>query len=141
MPVFKKPLALLITMLLSMLLAACATGPSGETFGSPIGEWREKFEMSLGSYQNAKLTILDESSGVYTGTHYPGKVEFHSIGEPREWKGYWINEDGRSACLETRSGSKFWGVTVFKFNESYNRYTGYWDFCGEGQQYSLEGYR
>ena len=123
------------------LLCGCATGPSGETFDSPIGEWSERFEMSMGSYQTAKLTIIDETSGVYSATNYPGKVEFYAVAEPREWQGHWINDSGSNACLEEKGGSKFWGDMVIRFNETYNRYNGYWNFCGEGTQYSLEGLR
>ena len=119
------------------LLAGCASGPSGESFDSPIGVWNEKWESSSGMMKPATLTIIDESRGAYT----PNGVEFHVKEEPRTWKGFWIMDTGSQACLEDKDGSPYWGETTFRFNETYNRYSGTWDMCGMGQKFSLAGRR
>ena len=48
------------------------------------------------------------------------------------------HEDGRIS-LSTRNRADEWGVTTFKFNESYTEFEGTWDYCGEGKKYAWSG--
>lgn len=120
-----------------LLIFGCATGPSGETYDSPIGKWLDTHETTLGSNKSERLTIVDDRSGTFPR----GRIEFYDTSQEREWKAYWILENGRYECAEEKGGSKYWGVQVFRFNQDFNRYTGYWDSCGEGQQYGARGTR
>lgn len=126
-----------LTLFSAMLIFGCATSPPGGTFDSPIGQWVDTHETVLGSSKSERLTIVDARSATFPN----GRIEFYDTGQQREWKGYWIIENGRYECAEKKSGSKYWGVQVFRFNQDYNRYTGYWNICGEGQQYGARGTR
>ena len=127
-------------MLLStILMVGCATGPSGMTFDSPIGEWSEKYEKKYGGHGVSRLTIIDEANAVYTNPI--GRIEFHTIDAQRKWTGYWILENSQNPCSVKKSGSLHWGENIYQFNETYNRYTGSWDNCGKGQKYTLSGVR
>ena len=122
------------------LMIGCATGPSGESFDSPIGKWSEQWE-SPGGTNTSRLTIFDETSGKYSPP-YDSRVEFHAIDRQRTWKGIWMNDGpGSNSCNEEKGGSKNWGETLYQFNETYNRYKGNWDFCGEGPKYATSGVR
>jgi hypothetical protein len=127
-------------LLTAVLQISCATGPSGEIFDSPIGQWTERFEMVNGSTSTAQLHIVDQNHATYTSPH-PGRIEFYAVDEQGLWKGYWINETGRYTCAEEKNGSRFWGESIYQFNETFNRYTGSWDACGEGHKYAVNGYR
>jgi hypothetical protein len=131
----------IMSILSALLLVSCATAPSGNNFDSPIGEWSERHETSLGSTQSARLTIIDETKGKYPNSI--GRVEFYAIDQQGRWKGYWINENesGPSRCSEEKSGSMFWGEQIYQFNEAYNQYTGTYDYCGEGQKFATKGSR
>ena len=137
-----------LAMLSISLLFGCATGPSGKVFESPIGEWTEYYEGSMGEIdvgaadgmtRTAKFAIIDENSGVYKRV----RVQFYAKDEQRRWRGFWIMNTASkyNLCPEKKEGSDFWGETVFQFNEAYNQYTGYWDRCGEGKKYAIRGVR
>lgn len=130
-----------ISILLTLTaLTGCASGPSGEAFDSPVGLWTERFEMVNASTHTAQVHIVDENHATYTSPH-PGRIEFYAVDEQGRWKGYWINQTGRYACAEEKNGSRYWGESIYRFNQTFNRYTGTWDVCGEGPNYALEGYR
>ena len=129
-------------VLSTSLIVSCASGPSGESFDSPIGVWSEKYESSTGvggGMKTAKFTIIDETEGMYPN----GRVMFYAIDEQRKWKGYWINDTGNKTvmCSDEKGGSPYWGEQIYQFNETYNQYTGTWDVCGEGQKYKTSGVR
>jgi hypothetical protein len=128
-----------LVLLSSILIVGCATGPSGMTFDSPIGEWNEKVEKKSGGHGASILTILDETKAIYTNPS--GRIEFHTIDAKRKWTGYWILENSHNPCSEKKSGSLHWGETIYQFNETYNQYTGTWDNCGAGRKYKLSGVR
>ena len=128
-----------LVLLSTILIVGCATGPSGMTFDSPIGEWSEKVEKKSGGHGVSRLTILDETNAVYTNPN--GRIEFHTIDAQRKWTGYWILENSQNPCSEEKSGSLHWGENIYQFNETYNRYTGSWDNCGKGRKYKLSGVR
>ena len=132
----------IIVLFSTILLASCATKPSGQTFDSPVGMWNEKHKTKSGKSQASKVTIIDETRGTFT---YPGagagRLEFFSTEDQRTWMGYWILESGLYPCSTEKGGSPFWGEQIFHFNETYNQYTGTWDSCGEGTKYSAKGIR
>jgi hypothetical protein len=132
--------SLKVLLTLSILLAiGCATAPSGKTFDSAMGVWSDKYQTSMGKTRSSVVTIIDKTKGTYTNPD--GRVEFYSIDDQRTWKGYWIEESGSDPCSTEKSGSMFWGEQIYHFNETYNQYTGTWDFCGEGKKYSFKGVR
>ena len=130
----------IIVPITTILAVGCATGPTGKSFEDPIGVWNEKWEREIGKMYSAEFTIIDETRGIYTGS---SRVEFYEIDEQGRWKGYWINNESESsvACSEKKGGSPFWGESIYRFNDSYNRYSGTWDYCGEGQKYVTAGTR
>ena len=121
----------------ALIVIGCASGPSGRTFDTPIGEWSEKYESRSGQTKSTRLIIVDESGGTFTD----GRLKFYSVADDRTWKGYWIHETGMSPCSEEKHGSLYWGEQVFHFNETFNQYTGTWDMCGAGPKYTARGYR
>jgi hypothetical protein len=127
-----------LAILSTLLIIGCASGPSRKTFDSAIGVWNVRYEIPYGSPLSSKLTIIDETGGTYS---HLARVEFYAIDEQRNWKGYWTLETGFYACLEKKNGSIYWGESMFQFNETYNEYTGTWNFCGEEQKFATKGVR
>ena len=124
-----------------MLALGCATSPSDQSYDSPIGKWSEKWESPGGQMMSSKVEISSETSGQYLD-FYNSQVEFYAVEEPRIWKAYWINPDhGRYPCAEEKGGSKYWGEITYRFNETYTRYQGSYNTCGEGQKFSINGIR
>jgi hypothetical protein len=128
-----------LVMLSTLVIISCATAPSGKTFDSAIGVWSDKYTTSMGKTRSSVVTITDETRGAYTNPD--GRIEFYSIDDQRAWKGYWIEESGTKPCPTEKSGSMYWGEQIYQFNETYNQYTGTWDFCGKGEKYSFKGVR
>jgi len=126
-----------LILALLALMPGCATSPSGMNFASPAGEWNETYETPYGTTRSGRFTIIDETRGSYPG----GEVVFFATDDPRNWKGYWIREGGANACNVNRNGSPNWGVVTYRFNENFNRYSGTWDQCGEGRNWSISGLR
>ena len=121
----------------ALTMLGCATKPSGMTFDSPLGEWSETYETYSGSTRTSRFIIVDETLGTYPG----GQVQFFATEDPYHWKGYWINEEGKQACEQKKDDSPYWGVMTYNFNETYNRYNGTWDQCGEGRNWPISGLR
>ena len=129
----------ILVLLIPALVLGCATGPSGESYDSPVGKWTEQWENSSGQIKTARLEILDEARAQYTGSN-DTQVEFYAIEDQFTWKGYWIGE-GHTSCSEEKGGIDSWGEQTFHFNETYTRYKGTWDYCGQGRKYSMTGAR
>lgn len=132
----------IVTTLISALIVGCAsTAPSGQSFDSPIGVWTERLDDGTGAMRSSQVLFVDNTLATYTEPH-PGRFEFFSTTDDREWKAYWINNsEGKTTCGEEKGGSATWGVQTFRFNDSYNRYSGAWDYCGEGVKYPVSGIR
>ena len=126
-------------ILSTSLIISCASGPSGMTFDSPVGVWSEQYSTMSGGTKSSKVTIVDETKGTYTNPK--GRIEFYTIDQQGQWKGYWIEESGSTSCSEEKNGSMFWGETTFQFNDAYNHYTGTWDMCGDGNRAEWNGSR
>ena len=129
-----------LLMLSTLLIISCATTPSGKNFDFPIGVWNEKYTSMNGKTHSSEVTIIDKTEGSYTNPR-GGRFEFHSTDDQYTWKAYWILESGDRSCSTEKGGSKFWGEQIFQFNETYNQYTGTWDYCGEGTKYWTKGVR
>ena len=129
-----------LCILIPALMLGCASGPSGQSFESPLGNWTEKYVKASGRVQSSRLTIV-QNGGRYSDS-FSTRVVFSDKEDPRIWKGIWI-QDGRTGgrCLEEIEGSKYWGEMVFQFNETYSEYTGTSDYCGEGKKDPISGYR
>ena len=126
-------------MLSTLLIVGCASGPSEKSFDSPIGEWNEQYEGRLGDWKTSKVTIIDETKGTYTNPG--GRILFYAIDDQGRWMGHWVTGLTSTPCFEENDGSKYWGVNIYQFNDTYNEYRGTWDYCGEGEKYSMKGYR
>lgn len=122
----------------TLLIAGCASGPSGKSFDSAMGEWSAKWQTEDGLWKSTKMTIIDETKATYTSSS--GRIFFYAIGDQGKWDGFWVENPG-NWCLEEKDGSKNWGVSIFQFNDTYNSYTGTWDMCGEGSKFPTEGFR
>lgn len=120
------------------LVIGCATGPSGKTFDSPLGEWSETHEKRSGGSKTVKLTITDKTKGIDSEGVL---LDIHSSDDNHTWEAYWILESGMYPCSEKKQESPYWGEQVFHFNETFNKYTGTWNSCGEGQEYWTRGIR
>ena len=120
------------SLLLTLLVVGCATGPSGITFDSPVGDWREKIQRMNGNWRSGNLTIIDETKATYMPNE--GQIFFYAIDDQGKWEGHWVvkyYEDVQNQCLEEKHGSENWGVAIFQFNDAYNKYEGTWDMCGK----------
>ena len=135
------------TMLITMLaiaLSACAAGPSGQTFDSPIGEWKTRTTGPNGGASLA-LAITDRGEGTYE--YLDGTLYFDSIDdETRTWEGIWTESYTESwargrECNTSKNGRDAWGAVQFQFNETYNAFEGSWDYCGQGDSWQWNGYR
>jgi hypothetical protein len=126
-------------VLLSQILVIGCAGPSGKSFDSPVGEWNSQIEPPYGAPKSTKLTIIDETRATYTWRN--GRIFFYSTDERGRWEGYWVEDSGQLKCSEKKDGSINWGVSIFQFNEAYNKFTGEWDSCGDGQRFGWDGSR
>jgi hypothetical protein len=124
----------------TLLMVSCASGPSGKTFDSALGEWESEFKTMSGKSRSARMTIIDETkaSTAFNG----GRIFFYAVDDQGKWEGYWVENDAPDiSCTEKKDGSDVWGVVVFQFNDTYSSFTGDWDACGKGTKYSYKGYR
>ena len=121
-----------------VLVIGCASGPSGQVFESPLGEWSETHELKSGRTKTVKLVITDKTRGMDSKG---AMLEIFSADDDHMWKAYWILESGIYPCSEKKQGSPYWGEEVFNFNETFNQYTGTWNSCGAGQEYWTRGVR
>ena len=126
-------------LLSTSLIIGCATSSSGKSFDSAIGEWKLQIHAPNGTTYAARLTIIDETKAKYTWSN--GRIFFYAIDNPVKWEGYWIEDSGQHDCSEEKNGSTDWGVGSFQFNDAYNRFSGKWDFCGDGDEYDWDGAR
>jgi len=126
----------------TFILASCATTPSGQTYDSPIGDWNETYSSTGGGVRSLEMTLHDEDSGTFIlDNGMEGRIEISSKEYPRTWRGYAILPSGSEPCATEKSGSKYWSELSFKFNETYNQYTGGYKRCGEGRESSTKGVR
>lgn len=46
--------------------------------------------------------------------------------------GHWIQHSAAQACDTRVDGSRYWGNVTLYFDKEFKRFTGGWDYCGEG---------
>ena len=127
-------------LLSTILIIGCASGPSGKTFDSALGEWKTKTITLSGRFTSDRMTITDKSKATYGISG--GRIFFYAVDDQGKWEGYWVEDYGPNmSCTEAKDGSNVWGVVVFQFNDTYSNFTGDWDTCGEGKKYAWNGYR
>jgi hypothetical protein len=126
-----------VEVIIAPLVVGIVSGPSIESFASPIGEWSDRYQSTDGTWWRSTTTFIDEATATYTNSD--GRVFFYET-DDQNWEGLWV-EDGRGVCSEKKHGSKNWGVIKFQFNEAYNKYEGTWDNCGNGQKFPFSGVR
>lgn len=137
---------ILVVLLLVLFLTAYWKGASKlmNHYGSPLGEWNHKWVRmdaeAYGKWQSGKsFEIVDQNSATYPLDN--GRIYFYSISDnQRRWEGYWV-EELLDLCPEEKDGSTHWGVAIFQFNDSYTRFEGTWDLCGEGEKMPWIGWR
>jgi adenylate cyclase len=120
------------------LITGSASGASAKTFDSAMGEWRARGQGPDCIVERSQLTIVDEMKATYTIGN--GRILFYAIDDQRKWEGYWV-EDGGGGCADKKDGSNYWGAMTFRFNDTYNKWKGEFDFCGEGRKYPWDGFR
>ena len=126
-------------LLLSTILIIGCAGTSGKSFDSAMGEWNLRFHPPSGTPVSAKLTIIDETKATYTWMN--GRILFYATDGQGKWEGYWVEDAGQHDCSDKKDGSTDWGAGVIRFNDAYNKFTGEWDFCGDGEQFDWDGVR
>ena len=129
----------ILVLVFPAAVIGCATTPADESYDSPVGKWTEKSEKSSGGTITSRLTIFDESSAEYRGS-FNARVEFFAADDLGTWQGYWVSE-GHASCLQEKGGSNSWGETIYRFNQTYTRYEGTWDYCGQDRKYTISGVR
>ena len=122
-----------------VLIIGSASGASGKTFDSALGEWSSIFQGSDCQLNRIQLTIVDETKAIYP-SYRNGRIFWYAIDDQRKWEGYWIDEIAGN-CIEKKYGSTYWGVVTFRFNETYTEWKGEFDECGEGRKYPQDGFR
>jgi hypothetical protein len=124
----------------TLLLVSCASGPSGKSFDSALGEWKAKIQIMSNQSRSARMTIIDETKASYAFNG--GRIFFYAVDDQGKWEGYWVENDAPDmSCTEQKDGSNVWGVVVFQFNDTYSSFTGDSDACGKGTKYPWNGYR
>ena len=132
------PTARILLIFSALLIASCASGPSGMGFDSALGEWETKFVNLSGIIATPRMTIIDESKATYE--YQEGRILFYAVDDQGKWEGYWV-ERGAKTCTESKDGSNFWGMVSFQFNDTYTNFTGYWNLCGKGIKRPWSGNR
>jgi len=129
-----------VEVIIAPLVVGIVTGPSIESFASPIGEWSERYRTTEGTWVRSTMIFIDETTATYTNPANPdGRVFFYAT-DNQNWEGLWV-EDVTDVCSEEKHGSKNWGVVIYQFNDAYNKYEGTWDDCGKGQKIPFTGIR
>ena len=130
---------LLVTAIVFM--AGCASTPSDEAYESPLGTWRTKIQTQNGSWlSHGVMTFSSEGKATYT--FHNGRILFDEMGDDGKWKGHWVEDTwGSVRCGAETDGSKTWGEAILQFNDTYNKFTGTWDKCGEGSTNAWVGTR
>ncbi len=123
----------------TILIIGCASGPSGRSFDSAMGEWSSQIQLPTGKAVSAKITIIDETKATYTRSD--GRILFYAVDGQGKWEGYWVENSGAHDCSDKKDGSTDWGAVIFQFNDAYNRFSGKWDFCGDGELFDWDGAR
>ena len=126
-------------LLSTILIIGCASGPSGKSFDSVMGEWSSQLQQPTGTAVSIKITIIDETKATYTWMN--GRIFFYAIDDQGKWEGYWVEDAGQHDCSDKKDGSTDWGTVIFQFNDAYNRFSGKWDFCGDGELFDWDGVR
>jgi len=114
------------------------SGSSEQTYDSVMGTWRFRYMGPDCSLVKGQLTIVDMIKATYPV--WNGRIFWYATDDQRAWEGHWI-EDAGGKCVDEKDGSNFWGVATFRFNESYTRWNGEFDFCGQGRKYPWNGSR
>ena len=121
------------------LIVGSVSSASGKTFDSAMGEWSHISQGPDCIMLKYQMTIVDETKATYP-SNQNGRILFYAIDDQRKWEGYWVEEiDGN--CADKKDGSTFWGVVTFRFNETYTKWKGDFDFCGKGRKYPWDGFR
>ena len=129
-----------VEVIIAPLVVGIVSGPSIESFASPIGEWSERYRTTDGTWVRSTMIFIDETTATYTNPANPdGRVFFYAT-DNQNWEGLWV-EDVTDVCSEEKHGSKNWGVVIYQFNDAYNKYGGTWDDCGKGQKLPFTGIR
>ncbi len=124
------------------LIIGSASGASARTFDSAMGQWNARGQGPDCILEKYQITIADESKATYpfiNGRKANGRILFYAKDDQRKWEGYWVEEGGN--CADKKDGSNYWGAVTFRFNDTYTRWKGEFDFCGEGKKYPLDGFR
>ena len=69
---------------------------------------------------------------------------FYAIDDQGKWEGYWVEIHGPTGtlkCSDKKDGSFHWGVAIFQFNDTYTKFRGEQDYCGEGERDPWNGER
>jgi TolB-like protein/class 3 adenylate cyclase/Flp pilus assembly protein TadD len=119
------------------LIIGSASGASGKTFDSAMGEWSYSSQGTDCNLNRYQLTIVDEIKVTYPERN--GRILFYAIDDQRKWEGYWVEDAG--GCADKKDGSNYWGVVTFRFNDTYTEWKGEFDECGEGKKYPWHGFR
>ena len=131
---------MIIILTAAIFIIGCASPSSDQVFQSPDGDWSTSIQTSASWESLGTMTFsgINKASYTYRG----GRILFDEIDDAGLWKGHWI-EDTWSAviCPQERDGSKSWGQAIFQFNETYTRFRGTYDLCGEGRKNSWDGRR
>ena len=107
----------------AILISACASTTPQQTFTNAHGEWSWTLK-GTGKTYKGKIVIVDESEAAYTHPGSNGKVLFYSIGDQKDWEGYWVDSTGLYKCAEKKGGSYYWGIAKMQFNDSYTTFKG-----------------
>ena len=120
------------------LTIGSASGTSGKTFDSAMGEWSSKHQGPDCVLNTVQMTFVDKIKVTYPLLN--GRFLFYAIDDQRKWEGYWV-EEGSGACADKKDGSSYWGAVTLRFNDTYNKWKGEFDFCGAGRKYPWHGFR
>ena len=122
------------------LIIGSTSGASGKTFDSAMGEWSFRVQGPDCILEKAQMTIVDEIKVTYTPSYRTGRIFWYAIDDQRKWEGYWV-EGAQGNCADKKDGSTYWGVVIFRFNDTYTEWKGEFDICGEGRKYPWDGLR
>jgi len=125
-------------LLSTVLIIGCA-GPSEKSFDSAMGEWSWTYELPSANRAAGTMTIIDETKATYS--HANGRILFYAIDDQGKWEGYWVQISAGHVCPNKKDGSTNWGVAIFQFNDAYNKFSGTWDYCGDGELFDWYGSR
>lgn len=84
-----------------------------------------------GTWQSSygSMSFPRNSGATVSGTYESGAAQVFGTFEGTRLVGFWLKQGSEGSCESTFLGSTYWGRINFEFNEEFNAFSGFFDYC------------